>query len=78
MGRPPLYVLGFIHHDTRFVRIAGVTANPVTGWVTHQARNLRKMPISQFCVAPYPSSTRPVVRRAFRSSAPQTDGSPSE
>ncbi len=35
-----LYVLVFIHHDTRFVRIAGVTANPVTGWVTQQARNL--------------------------------------
>jgi hypothetical protein len=35
-----LYVLVFIHHDTRFVRIAGVTANPVTGGVTQQARNL--------------------------------------
>jgi putative transposase len=35
-----LYVLVFIHHDTRLVRIAGVTANPVTGWVTQQARNL--------------------------------------
>jgi transposase InsO family protein len=35
-----LYVLVFIHHDTRLVRIAGVTAKPVTGWVTEQARNL--------------------------------------
>ncbi|MGC8471461.1 MAG: integrase core domain-containing protein [Acidimicrobiales bacterium] len=35
-----LYVLVFIHHDTRVVRIAGVTAKPVTGWVTQQARNL--------------------------------------
>jgi putative transposase len=35
-----LYVLVFIHHDTRLLRIAGVTANPVTGWVTQQARNL--------------------------------------
>ena len=35
-----LYVLVFIHHDTRLVRIAGVTANPVTDWVTQQARNL--------------------------------------
>jgi transposase InsO family protein len=35
-----LYVLVFIHHETRLVRIAGVTANPITGWVTQQARNL--------------------------------------
>ncbi len=35
-----LYVLVFIHHDTRLVRIAGVTANPINAWVTQQARNL--------------------------------------
>ena len=35
-----LYVLVFIHHDTRLVRIAGVTARPVSDWVTQQARNL--------------------------------------
>jgi len=35
-----LYVLVFIHHDSRLVRIACVTANPATGWVTQQARNI--------------------------------------
>jgi putative transposase len=35
-----LYVLVFIHHDSRLVRIAGVTAKPVAHWVTQQARNL--------------------------------------
>jgi len=35
-----LYVLVFIHHVTSLVRIAGVTANPVTGWVTQRARNI--------------------------------------
>jgi hypothetical protein len=35
-----LYVLVFIHLDTRLVRIAGVTAKPVTDWVTQRARNL--------------------------------------
>ncbi|MGH9171409.1 MAG: integrase core domain-containing protein [Acidimicrobiales bacterium] len=35
-----LYVLVFIHHDTRVVRIAGITACPVADWVTQQARNV--------------------------------------
>jgi len=28
------------HHDSRLVRIAGITSNPVASWVTQQARNL--------------------------------------
>ena len=35
-----LYVLMSIHHGSRLVRIAGITANPVAVWVTQQARNL--------------------------------------
>lgn len=35
-----LYVLSFIHHDDRLIRIAGVTAKPVSDWVTQQTRNL--------------------------------------
>ena len=35
-----LHVLVFIHHDTRRVRIAGITANPLAAWVTQQAQNL--------------------------------------
>ena len=35
-----LYVLFFVHHDARLVRIAGVTAKPVTDWVTQTARNI--------------------------------------
>jgi transposase InsO family protein len=35
-----LYVLFFIHLDTRRVQLGGVSANPDDGWVTQQARNL--------------------------------------
>ncbi len=35
-----LYVFVFIHHDGRRIRILGLTANPVAGWVTKQARNV--------------------------------------
>jgi putative transposase len=35
-----LYVLFFIEHGTRHVRLAGVTANPDGVWMRQQARNL--------------------------------------
>ncbi|MGH9105330.1 MAG: hypothetical protein ACRDZX_05735 [Acidimicrobiales bacterium] len=35
-----LYVLVFIELGTRFLRVAGVTTNPVADWVTQKARNL--------------------------------------
>jgi putative transposase len=35
-----LYVLIFIEHGTRRLRIAGVMANPTGLWVAQQARNL--------------------------------------
>jgi len=34
------YVLFFITHASRHVRLAGYTKNPTGGWVTQQARNL--------------------------------------
>lgn len=35
-----LYVLIFIEADTRLVRLAGITANPATAWVTQVARKV--------------------------------------
>lgn len=35
-----LYVFFFVQHNTRLVRIAGVTAKPGGDWVTHEARNV--------------------------------------
>ena len=35
-----LYVLFFIHHDTRRVFLAGITTNPTWAWVTQVARNV--------------------------------------
>ena len=35
-----LYVLVLIDHDTRLLRIAGMTAKPIADWVIQEARNL--------------------------------------
>ena len=42
-------MLVFIHHDTRVVRITGVTVEPRSDWVTHQARNLSMEISEQAC-----------------------------
>jgi transposase InsO family protein len=39
-----LYVLFFIHHHSRRVFVAGITANPTRAWLTRQARNLSAAP----------------------------------
>lgn len=38
-GLTTFYVMFFIHHRTRRIRIAGCTPNPNTAWVSQQARN---------------------------------------
>jgi hypothetical protein len=78
-----LYVLVFIHHETRVARIAGVTANPVADWVTQQARNISMALADQANVAKFlirdarPSSPPPSMpcsqRKASRSSSHQSE-----
>ncbi len=48
-----LYVLVFIHHDTRLARIAGVTAKPIADWATQQARNLCMELAEQACAVKF-------------------------
>jgi putative transposase len=75
-----IYVLFFIELRRRRVRLAGVTANPDSAWVTQQARNLSvdgRLDTVEFLIrdqtpsSPVPS-TRSSEPRASGSSRPQS------